>query len=99
LKVGFRLTEQAENDIIEIAEMGLRQFGPAQARCYHEELYAIFDLIAANPRMARERHEISPPVRIHPFKAHLIVYIIEKGGGILIVRIQHGHEDWAGDML
>lgn len=47
--------------------------------------------------MARERHEISPPVRIHPFKAHLVVYRVEDNGDILIIRIRHGHEDWAGD--
>jgi toxin ParE1/3/4 len=58
-------------------------------------LFAIFDMIAANPRMARERPELSPPMRIHPFKAHLAVYRIEKDGGILIVRVRHGHEDWA----
>ncbi len=93
--VGFRLTEAAENDIIGIAEAGTRQFGSAQARRYHDQLFAIFDLIAANPRMARERLEISPPMRIHPFKAHLVVYTIENDGSVLIVRVRHGHEDWA----
>jgi toxin ParE1/3/4 len=52
-------------------------FGPAQAGRYHDELFAVLDLIAANPRIARERDEISPPVRIHRFKAHLVVYRIE----------------------
>lgn len=80
-----------------MAETGMRLFGSVQARRYHNELYAIFDLIAANPRMAPERHEISPRMRIHPFQAHLVVYMIEDDGGILIVRIRHGHEDWAGD--
>ena len=97
--MGFRLSLAAEEDIIHIAEQGVRLFGIAQARRYHEELFAIFDLIAANPRMARERQEISPPIRIHPFKAHLVVYRIEAEGRILIIRIRHGHEDWAGDAL
>ncbi|PDS79486.1 type II toxin-antitoxin system RelE/ParE family toxin [Rhizobium sp. L43] len=92
--MGFHLTEEAEEDMIGIAEAGIRLFGPAQARRYHDELYAIFDLIAANPRMARERPEISPPMRIHPFKAHLVVYTIEENGDVLVVRLRHGHEDW-----
>ena len=54
-------------------------FGVDQARRYHDELFALFDLIAANPRIARERNEIEPPVRIQPFKAHLIVYRVEEG--------------------
>jgi len=93
--MGFRLSIAAEEDVIGIAEQGIRLFGPVQARQYHDELFAIFDMIAANPRMARERPELSPPMRIHPFKAHLAVYRIEKDGGILIVRVRHGHEDWA----
>jgi len=93
--MGFRLSIAAEEDVIGIAEQGIRLFGLVQARQYHDELFAIFDMIAANPRMARERPELSPPMRIHPFKAHLVVYRIEKDGGILIVRVRHGHEDWA----
>ncbi len=96
--MGFRLTEEAEEDIVGIAETGIRLFGSAHARRYHDELYAIFNLIAANPRMARERHEISPPMRIHPFKAHLVVYTIAEGGNVLIVRIRHGHEDWSSQV-
>ena len=88
-----------KRDIIAIAEQGVRTFGTAQARLYHDDLFAVLDLIAANPRMAREREEISPPVRIHPFKAHLIVYRIEEDGAIFVIRIRHGHEDWVGDSV
>jgi len=92
--MGFRLSLEAEEDVIGIAEAGVRLFGTTQARKYHDELFAIFDLIAANPRMARERHEIVPPMRIHPFKAHLIVYRVHETGDVFIVRVRHGHEDW-----
>ncbi len=95
--MGFRLTQQAEDDIIAIAEVGLRLFGEAQAIKYHDQLFELFDLIAANPQMARERTEISPPVRIHPFNAHLIIYVVTEIGEVLIIRIRHGHEDWADD--
>ncbi|MEO9341144.1 type II toxin-antitoxin system RelE/ParE family toxin [Mesorhizobium sp. SB112] len=93
----FRLSVEAEEDVIAIAEQGVQMFGPAQARWYHDELFAVFDIIAVNPRMAREREEISPPVRIHPFKAHLVVYRIEENEAVLVVRIRHGHEDWASE--
>ena len=93
--MNYRLTRAAENDIIRIYVDGARLFGEAQAERYHQELESVFELLAANPRMARERHEIAPPVRVHPFKAHLVVYVIEDSGGILIVRVRHGHEDWA----
>lgn len=95
--MGFRLSLEAEEDIISIAEDGVRLFGSGKARRYHDELFAVFDSIADNPRMARERFELLPSMRIHPFKAHLVVYKIEKGGEVLIVRVRHGHEDWVGD--
>lgn len=95
--MGFRLSAEAEEDIIGIAEMGLRLFGELQAQQYHDELFGLFALLAKNPRLARERHELSPPVRIHPHKAHLVVYLVEDTGGILILRIRHAHEDWETD--
>lgn len=50
-------------------------------------------------RIARERDEIDPPVRIHPFKAHLVVCRIEDDETIFVVRIRHAHEDWATDSI
>jgi toxin ParE1/3/4 len=62
--MSFKLSVEAEEDIIAIAEQGARMFGGDQAKRYHDEHFALFDLIAANPRIARERNEIEPPVRI-----------------------------------
>ncbi|UDF32114.1 UNVERIFIED_ORG: type II toxin-antitoxin system RelE/ParE family toxin (plasmid) [Roseateles sp. XES5] len=95
----FHLSVEAEEDIVSIAEHGVRTFGSLVARRYHDELFVMLELIAANPLMARERDEISPPVRIHPFKAHLVVYRIIDDGSIFVIRIRHGHEDWIGDLL
>lgn len=95
----FSLSVEAEEDIVSIAEQGVRTFGSSVAEQYHEELFVLLELIAANSRMARERHEISPSVRIHPFKAHLVVYRINDDGSIFVIRVRHGHEDWNGDFL
>lgn len=95
----FSLSVEAEEDIVSIAEQGVRTFGSSVAEQYHEELFVLLELIAVNPRMARERHEISPSVRIHPFKAHLVVYRINDDGSIFVIRVRHGHEDWIGDFL
>ncbi|MBY3381175.1 type II toxin-antitoxin system RelE/ParE family toxin [Rhizobium laguerreae] len=84
--MSFKLSAEAEEDIIAIAEQGVRMFGADQAKRYHDELFALFDLIAVNPRIARKRDEIDPPVRIHPFKAHLIVYRIENDETIFVIR-------------
>jgi len=93
--MNFLLSVEAEEDIIAIAEQGVRMFGAVQAKRYHDELFALFDVMVVNPRIARERDELDPPVRIHPFKAHLIVCRSEDEQTIFVIRIRHGHEDWA----
>ncbi|MBL8556531.1 MAG: type II toxin-antitoxin system RelE/ParE family toxin [Phenylobacterium sp.] len=70
-------------------------FGEAQADRYLADLYDAFDLLAANPRIARDRTEFRRPVRVHPFKAHVIVYRAD-GDDVLILRLRHGREDWLG---
>lgn len=71
-------------------------FGPLQADAYHDRIFEAFDTIAATPGIARERLEVVPPVRVHPVKAHLIVYVVD-GSHVNIVRIRHRAEDWMSD--
>jgi len=74
-------------------------FGVEQAQRYHSDLFTLLHLIADNPRIAGDRDEICPPVRIHSFKSHIIVYRIDEGDAIFVIRIRHGHEDWASDSI
>jgi toxin ParE1/3/4 len=97
--MSFKLSVEAEEDIIAIAEQGVRVCGVGEAHRYHDDLFALLDLISDTPCIARERNEIDPPVRIHPFKAHLIVYRLDEDGTIFIIRIRHGHEDWASNSI
>jgi len=51
---------------------GVLRFGVNQTNHYHGKIEHMFNLLAENPRMAHERNEISPPVRIYPFhSSHL----------------------------
>jgi toxin ParE1/3/4 len=95
--MGFRLTRRAEQDLILLSETGIRLFGVAQAKRYHDHLFECFDLLSLNPEMARLRPELSSGIRIHPFRSHLIVYRIESDGDVLIVRIRHAREDWMSE--
>jgi toxin ParE1/3/4 len=65
--MAYRTTRQADQDIIDIYLWGCQEFGQPQAERYHEGLAATLDLIADNPRIARERTEFNPPVRLHPY--------------------------------
>jgi toxin ParE1/3/4 len=92
----WRLSRKADLDVLSIYLEGARQFGPAQADRYHNGLEALFDLLAQFPRAAHERDQTEPPVRIHPYRSHVIVYRV-LDDDILIIRVRHGREDWAGD--
>ena len=90
----WQLTRHAADDIVQIYLQGLEAFGATQADAYHIALEQLFEFLARYPRAARERHEITPPVRAHPYKAHLIVYEILPDDRILVLRIRHAREDW-----
>jgi toxin ParE1/3/4 len=94
--MGYRLSRKAEDDLIAIYHIGVDEFGAAQAEGYFTGLEEAFSFLASHPRAARERREISPPVRAHRYKSHLIVYILD-GDDVLILRIRHAREDWAAD--
>jgi toxin ParE1/3/4 len=91
--MAYRTTRQADQDIIDIYLWGCREFGQPQAERYHGGLATAFQLIADNPRIARERPEFIPPVRLHPYQSHLVVYRLDEDG-VLIVRVLHGRQEW-----
>jgi toxin ParE1/3/4 len=43
--------------------------------------------------MGRQYTDIEPPVHIHVHKSHLIVYLAEQGG-IVVLRVLGGRQNW-----
>ncbi len=95
--MAYRLAKTAAKDLRQIYVEGVRLFGPDQAAHYHAQLGAAFETLAAHPKLARERPEISPPVRVHSCGVHVVIYLAEAGGDVLILRVRHGREDWTND--
>ena len=93
----YRLTAAAVDDIAGLFLDGLERFGLAQADVYHEGLAATFAFLADFPRAARLREEIVPPLRIHRYRSHMIVYEIGADDAVIILRVRHGREDWLAD--
>jgi toxin ParE1/3/4 len=96
--VSYRLTRRAAEDVRKIYRRGVEAFGEAQAEAYHMHLEHVFTLIAENPRMARERLEITPPVRVHPTGSHLVIYSIKGSGDVLIIAVPNAREDWQDNL-
>jgi len=90
------VSEEADRDLDTLYRQGVDMFGLAQADRYIEGLLNTLDLIANFPGTARLRTELEPPIRAYPYKSHLVLYDIDAKGDVIVVRIRHGFEDWAG---
>lgn len=90
----YQLSVAAEEDIINIFVVGAAEFGMYQAERYHAKLETCFEFLAKNPKAAPLRLEITPPVRVHPIGAHIVIYVCYDDNSVMILRIRHGHEDW-----
>ena len=71
---GWVIQSAAETDLSDIWHYGADNWCIEQADHYADSLFALFDLLADFPEMARERGEFKPPVRIHPSGVHLVIY-------------------------
>lgn len=94
----YRLSLAAEADLVRIYVDGVERFGVRQAEQYQSGLNRAFDFLADNPRAARERLDLEPPVRIHPVGAHVIIYVLSTDG-IFVARVRHGRENWLADLV
>ncbi len=63
------------------------------AIAFYERLKALFELIAENPRMGRERPELSEGLRSFPVGNYVIFYRIW-ARDVAIVRVIHGARDY-----
>jgi toxin ParE1/3/4 len=88
----IRKTDLAEIDLNNIYRFRYERFGEAQADIYANRLFDVFDLLAFNPLIERERTEFVRPVRIHPFMSHLIVYEMF-GDTLVILRVLSRHQN------
>jgi toxin ParE1/3/4 len=88
----FTVTKAANADICSIARYTQDTWGRDQRRRYLDGLNEKFEVLAAMPEMVAERRDFRPPVRIHHYEKHLIIYVITNSG-ILIVRVLHQSQD------
>jgi toxin ParE1/3/4 len=90
----YRLTPSAIADLEEIWRYTAEHWSIDQAERYADSFSQSFETLLRMPKIARERQEFTPPVRLHRSGQHLIVYRIE-AGHILVIRILGGRQDWA----
>lgn len=93
-----KLARRASRDLEDIYSFGVERWGQDQAERYADDFWKAVGFIEAFPLASRLRTKIDPPVRVHPFGSHLIVYAI-LGEGLVILWVRHCRSDWANDPL
>jgi len=89
----FRLSPASQNDLDKIWDYTAEMWSPDQADVYLRGLSDKLGDLCRHPEIARERIEINPPVRVHPYRSHLIIYRIEDDH-LAIIRVVHGRQRW-----
>jgi toxin ParE1/3/4 len=84
----YRLTNQADLDLLDIFVYGIELFGELQAIRYQRGLNHVFELLADNPHLGREATAIGPDVRRHEHGSHIILYE-ESEDGVTILAFVH----------
>ncbi|MDM7978766.1 MAG: type II toxin-antitoxin system RelE/ParE family toxin [Rhizobium sp.] len=89
----YTLAPEAQRGLETVWAYGAETCSTDQADRYLDELVQAFDRVARSPTLFRERLEFMPPVRIYPYRGHLIVYVGLEGQ-VTILRILGGRQDW-----
>jgi len=82
----------AKNDLKDIYQYGLRQWGQAQSESYLSTLKNQFWLLTKQSLMGTERPELLPDARSIPIKSHTLFYRVT-ANRVEIIRVLHGRQD------
>jgi len=83
----YKLSVEAENDVIRIYEYGFYKFGMIQADKYYNELFECFNKIAKNPLMFPTAEHIKEDYRYCVSGVDTIYFKIKKNNSIEIITI------------
>lgn len=82
----------AKNDLKDIYQYGLRQWGQAQAASYLSAMKNQFWSLTEQPLIGIERSELLPDTRSLPMQSHTLFYRIT-ANQVEIIRVLHGRQD------
>jgi toxin ParE1/3/4 len=71
----YRLTPDAQTDLIEIRRFTVKQWGTAQSQKYLLELRQTIRLLAETPSLGKSRPDVGSSVLSFPHVSHVIYYV------------------------
>ncbi len=82
----YKLTQKADDDLVDIFNYGIEHFGVDTALAFYHELSSMFEKISSSPNHFQAVEEIRPSYRRAVFKTYSI-YFIERHDFIEISRV------------
>ena len=76
--LSYRLTPDAQTDLIEIRRFTVKQWGTAQAQKYLLELRQTIRLLAETPSLGKSRPDVGSNVLSFPHVSHVIYYVVHE---------------------
>lgn len=76
--LNFRLTPNAQSDLIEIRKFTIKQWGSAQSKKNLSELRQTIHLLAETPSLGKLRSDVGADVFSFPQASHVIYYVLHK---------------------
>lgn len=74
---GYRLTSDAQSDLIDIRRYTLAQWGVTQSRKYLSELQQTLLALSEAPSIGKKRLEVGEEVFSFPYVSHVIYYTLD----------------------
>ena len=65
----------------------------AQAENYLTGLDRLLRLLADHPQIASERRNLDPPVRLHKYNSHLVIFTADDTT-LMVIRVVHSRSNW-----
>jgi toxin ParE1/3/4 len=86
------LSPSARNDLQDIRDYGLRQWGEARSRHYLTSIKELFRLLTRQPLAGPARPELLPGIRSLAVESHVVFYRVNIRT-IEIIRVLHSRQD------
>ena len=84
----FKLSSEAQDDLIKIRHYTLSQWGSEQSKTYLLALQHIFELLSEAPKMGRKRADLADTVFSFPHASH-VIYYEHQIECILVIAVLH----------
>lgn len=93
LRRELQFSPAAERDLSDIWDYSADTWSVDQADEYLLGLEALFELLCERPHIARERREFDPPVRIHQYRSHVVMFEASDAH-LRVIRVMHARQHW-----